>query len=238
MIRLSNEIPSISLALSLHAPNQEVRLKIVPTASAYKIEKLMDAIDHHIKNNSNYLKNSRRDTEGSSFFTPRPSRLTCVMIEYILIKDLNDKESHAHELGKLLKPRRENVLLNLIPYNPTEVAEDYEPPTQASIDNFKGICTSSEYQIHTRVRQEKGQDIAGACGQLALVKVDKLKAHDIEDTGIVHKSSKAFVEGKNGHVRGSFGFTKPALLCGLNLLVPMLVVLYKALVRVDAPTVN
>ncbi len=52
------------------------------------------------------------------------------MIEYILIRGVNDRPADAHELAALLAPRRDNIFLNLIPYNPTAVAEDYHPPTQ------------------------------------------------------------------------------------------------------------
>jgi adenine C2-methylase RlmN of 23S rRNA A2503 and tRNA A37 len=55
------------------------------------------------------------------------------MIEYILIKNINASEAHAHELGQLLSSRRKHILLNLIPYNPTDVCEAYEPPTQVFI---------------------------------------------------------------------------------------------------------
>ena len=92
------------------------------------------------------------------------------MIEYILIKNINAREEHAIELANLLACRRDHILLNLIPYNPTSVAEDYEPPTEEDVQRFHEICTSEPFRIHTRVRREKGQDIAGACGQLALVK--------------------------------------------------------------------
>lgn len=92
-----------------------------------------------------------------------------VHVEYILIKDINDRTEHALELGRLLAVRRDHVLLNLIPYNPTAVAEDYEPPSEEDVERFHSICKSAPFSIHTRVRHEKGQDIAGACGQLALV---------------------------------------------------------------------
>jgi adenine C2-methylase RlmN of 23S rRNA A2503 and tRNA A37 len=78
-------------------------------------------------------------------------------IEYILIKDVNDKPEHAHELGQLLSSRRGHIILNLIPYNPTAVMESYEAPPQEHIDIFYGICTSDPYFILTRVRREMGQ---------------------------------------------------------------------------------
>lgn len=197
MYRLSDEMPYVNLALSLHAPNQEVRLKIVPTARAVSIEKLMEAVDYHIVKNSQYIesvptKNGGVPEEKSSQTQPlqldgswKVAKSTGIMIEYILIGDVNDRDEHAHELAQLLQSRRGYVMLNLIPYNPTEVAEDFRPPTQEQVDQFAKICMSEPYLVHTRVRQEKGQDIAGACGQLAVVnkKAEEKKLSDLEDSG-------------------------------------------------------
>ena len=72
--------------------------------------------------------------------------------------------------GLLLTPLKDSVLVNLIPYNPTEVKEDYHAPTQSDIQAFHTILIT--YDIHTRIRHEMGQDIASACGQLVLKKQD------------------------------------------------------------------
>jgi hypothetical protein len=123
-----------------------------------------------------------------------------VMIEYILIKEVNDRPEHAHELGRLLGPRSDFVLLNLIPYNPTSVAEDYEPPTDDDVQRFYQICSSEPYRIHTRVRGEKGQDIEAACGQLALIKPGDGRSSsagvDVEDLGTGARASAS--TGKRG----------------------------------------
>jgi 23S rRNA (adenine(2503)-C(2))-methyltransferase len=176
MYRLSDELPNVSMALSLHAPTQDVRLKIVPAASGHPLDKLMEAVDYHIaKNMKNNSKHNNKKLGG----------ITHVMIEYILIKDVNDLEEHAHLLGQLLLSRRHHILLNLIPYNPTVVAEDFEAPTQDNINKFFRILISDDYKIFTRIRQEMGQDIAGACGQLVVngqAKNKKSKdVNDIED---------------------------------------------------------
>eukprot|EP01034_Spumella_vulgaris_P000716 gene716-946_t len=183
MYRLTAELPYVNLAFSLHAPNQEVRIKIVPAAAAHRLDRLMDAVDNHIQFNSRSWKGKARkqvarkisvdetavssdvrveavDTEISRDSPPEVSPEVVdndtttnnenatdstvpddsislpvysnsgsgVMIEYILIQDVNDLEAHAHELGALLAPRREHILLNLIPYNPTIVAEDFHAP--------------------------------------------------------------------------------------------------------------
>ncbi|KAI9139506.1 hypothetical protein BKA69DRAFT_1085055, partial [Paraphysoderma sedebokerense] len=140
---LMRDAPAVKLALSLHAPNQELRLKIVPTAKAYPFDKLMKAVDDYLE------KNDR------------------IMIEYILIANVNCSVESAHELGRLLQTR--NVLLNLIPYNPTEVSADYEAPTPEMIQTFESILRY-EYKILTIVRRTLGQDIDGACGQLVVKK--------------------------------------------------------------------
>lgn len=201
MYSLSQDIPQVNLALSLHAPNQSTRLKIVPTAAASKIDKLMDALDNHILCNQKKFKshdiknriNVNRledncnhiplDSDSNNEIKRTKKYTTCVMIEYILISNINDQPEHAHELGKLLESRRDNILLNLIPYNPTSVAEEYFPPSNESVNLFSRICQSEPYLIHTRIRQEMGQDIAGACGQLALVNKNKSNSllKDIED---------------------------------------------------------
>lgn len=227
MYRLSDELPHVNLALSLHAPNQEVRSLIVPAARAYHIDKLIEAIDYHIVKNA--MQPMTREglemaekkgalSQGALMFSAinqdgeeaeaveavdkpgRRGRISGVMIEYILIRDVNDKDEHAHELAALLKPRRENILLNLIPYNPTEVAEDYKPPFPEQVDSFYKICSGAPYGIYTRVRQEKGQDIAGACGQLALVRGQNTQGEhpDLEDTGKTRSNKSTSSSRKKG----------------------------------------
>ncbi|PHJ16160.1 radical sam domain-containing protein [Cystoisospora suis] len=137
--KLSHDLPSTRLALSLHAPDQPTRLKLMPrAASTWKLEKILEATDDFIKQqkkvNSTAMKNIG------------------LLVEYILIKDVNDTRSQAHALGKILKPRADAVLVNLIPYNPTAVPYDYK----------------SEYSIKALVRQTLGQDIDSACGQLVI----------------------------------------------------------------------
>ena len=124
MYKLTEDLPSVNLALSLHAPDQETRLKIVPTAGANKIDTLMNGIDNHIKNSK---KNHKLKT-----------RKLTVMMEYILIKDVNDTTWHAHALGKLLHKRKNDILLNLIPYNPTAAGESegYKQPESLQINAF------------------------------------------------------------------------------------------------------
>lgn len=142
MRQLIRELPYVQLALSLHAPTQELRTTIVPSGKAYKLDQIMNVVDE-------YVNRGRRRA----------------LIEYVMLKDVNDSNEVAEELGLLLKDR--NVTLNLIPYNPTDVGTQYKAPagdrTQAFLDIIRG-----KHGVFTTIRQEMGQDIAGACGQLAL----------------------------------------------------------------------
>ncbi|KAF8820382.1 radical SAM domain-containing protein [Cardiosporidium cionae] len=138
--QLANEIPGVSLALSLHAPTQALRLKIVPSSKAWPIDKLMEAIDFFV--------------ETQKTLTATMQRNQFIMIEYVLIADVNDSPSTAHDVGMLLQPRLQRVLLNVIPYNPTNVPMNYRTPSQTSIDTFVDIIRT--YDVKVTIRQELG----------------------------------------------------------------------------------
>ncbi len=138
--KLSQESFKINLALSLHAPNQHIRKKIIPYARKYEFDELMKAID-------DYHEVTKRD----------------ITYEYILIAGINDQVEHAEELAKLLQYRQCTV--NLIPYNPVQ-GLNLEKPTRPDISAFRDVL--DEYEIVHTCRYTKGDDIAAACGQLAL----------------------------------------------------------------------
>lgn len=142
--QLAVDLPGVSLALSLHAPTQEVRLQIVPSARAFKLPALMEAV-------RNYM-----DSTGQKVF-----------FEYVMLAGVNDSQEQAHQLGQLLKGW--NVVLNLIPWNPVYQPQGpfFDAPAPGSTAAFQSILISS-YGVHTTVRQEMGQDISGACGQLVI----------------------------------------------------------------------
>jgi adenine C2-methylase RlmN of 23S rRNA A2503 and tRNA A37 len=142
--QLAQDLPGVSLALSLHAPNQELRAKIVPSARAYKLDRLMDTID-------NYQKETQQR----------------VFIEYVMLgPDFNCLEEHAHELGELLRGR--DVVVNLIPWNPIlSPGMDFKAPVTGATAAFQRIL-KEEYGLPSTLRQEKGQDVSAACGQLVL----------------------------------------------------------------------
>lgn len=126
------------LAISLHAPNDELRDEIVPINKKIGVEKIMAAADDYY------------DVSGR--------RLT---FEYVLLADLNDKPEHAHQLVRLLRDR--NALLNVIPYNPVE-GLPYRTPSMESQQRFREILEAGGVEI--RFRHRKGDKINAACGQL------------------------------------------------------------------------
>lgn len=143
MLQLPADLPGISLALSLHAPTQEVRRTIVPSAQAYPLDKLITAVDKY------QLLTRQR-----------------IFVEYVMLAGVNDSAEQAHQLGRLLQGR--DLVINLIPWNPVYSPDfSYEAPGDERTSVFHKIVRE-EYGLPCTVRQEKGQDIAGACGQLVV----------------------------------------------------------------------
>jgi len=128
----------ITLSISLHAPNDELRKKIVPVAQKYSIRSILDACTYYLE------KTHRRIT-----------------FEYALIKDLNDSIENARELAKLLKGMLCHV--NLIPMNPIKESE-LQPSSKKRVQQFSDILVLKGRNVTTR--RELGQDINAACGQL------------------------------------------------------------------------
>ncbi|MHC5026459.1 MAG: dual-specificity RNA methyltransferase RlmN [Planctomycetota bacterium] len=131
------DIP-VTLALSLHAPNDELRRELIPWASYATIVELLDACRE-------YFDRSGRE----------------ITLEYILIGGVNDHSTHAHELAKLAKTLRSNV--NLIRYNEVE-GLPYVRPTTGDVRTFQEILRKKGVNAH--IRKSRGRDIAAACGQL------------------------------------------------------------------------
>ena len=128
----------VNLAISLHAPNDEIREQIMPINKKYKINELFEALRYYIK------ETNRRIT-----------------IEYILINDLNDTVECANELADLL--RGMNAYINLIPYN--EVSEnEFKRSTLEHRQRF--YDTLKKRGLNVTLRKEQGSDIDAACGQL------------------------------------------------------------------------
>lgn len=135
---IADEKLQINLAISLHAPNDKIRDKIMKVNHAYNMEQLHDALIEYCN------KTNRRLT-----------------FEYILLKGINDKTEDAIELAKWLEGTCSYV--NLIPYN--EVNESgYQRSDEKSINNFFNVL--KKYKINATIRREFGKDIEAACGQL------------------------------------------------------------------------
>ncbi len=135
--KLAEENLQIGLAISLHAPNNELRKKLVPTASPNSVEDI-------IESGRNYFKRTGRR----------------VTFEYALMAGINDSPETAMELADLLKGNGSHV--NLIPINPT--AGDFNRPTEDNVQKFEQIL--SRAGVNCTIRIEKGTEISAACGQL------------------------------------------------------------------------
>jgi 23S rRNA (adenine2503-C2)-methyltransferase len=140
ILKLAEENLQITLAVSLHAPNDTLRSELVPLNEKYPIARLMDAC-------RTYTDKTRR-------------RIT---FEYVLLSGVNDTDKEAHELGELLR-RQPLCSANTIPYNTTDVAARYRRPTAEATRRFRDIVAS--YGVTITQRQERGHRIAAACGQL------------------------------------------------------------------------
>jgi 23S rRNA (adenine2503-C2)-methyltransferase len=137
MYELAKDFPT-ALALSLHAPNDELRKKLMPIAKKYPLKVLIKALKDFPR-----VKNGRHT------------------IEYILIKNINDSLIHAKELANLFK--KMPVKINLIPFNPHPELP-YERPEEERILAFQKYLLSQG--ILTTIRKSKGLKISAACGQL------------------------------------------------------------------------
>ena len=135
-----------TLAVSLHAPNQDLRELIIPSASSYPISSL--------------LKDCRKYIE----LTGRR-----VSFEYILLGGLNDKDLHAEQLANLMRGFQSHV--NLIAYNPI-AEEDFQRPSQSRVNIFRELLESKGVAVS--VRASRGRDKDAACGQLRRQKIDNM----------------------------------------------------------------
>ncbi|KAI7730395.1 hypothetical protein M8C21_025340 [Ambrosia artemisiifolia] len=158
--KFHDDLPNLNLAVSLHAPVQDIRCQIMPAARAFPLGKLMDAL-------AEYQRKS-----GQKIF-----------IEYIMLDGVNDEEQHAHQLGKLLDTFE--VVINLIPFNPIGTLSKFGTTGDEKVTIFQRILRNT-YNIRTTIRKQMGQDISGACGQLVINLPNKKSASvasltDIED---------------------------------------------------------
>jgi 23S rRNA (adenine2503-C2)-methyltransferase len=136
--KLARTAPHYRLAVSLHAPNNELRNRIVPINAKIGLDDILEAADE--------------------YFAVSGRQLT---FEYVLLAGINDQPQHAHQLGSLLSGRE--ALLNVIPYNPVQ-GLPYQTPAIAVQKEFRRILEGAGVAV--RFRHRKGDKIDAACGQL------------------------------------------------------------------------
>ena len=140
----------VALAISLHAPNDELRDEIVPINKKYNIKTLIDSVNRYLNvSNANHGK---------------------VTIEYVMLDHVNDGVEHAHQLAEVLN--NTPCKINLIPWNPFPEAP-YAKSSNTRIDRFQK--TLMEYGFTVIIRKTRGDDIDAACGQLAGDVIDRTK---------------------------------------------------------------
>ena len=135
-------VTDVSLAISLHAPNDEVRNELVPINRKYNLKQFVESAKNYIEK----MPDNRRKAT----------------VEYTLMDQVNDRSVHARELAVLLKELP--CKINLIPFNPFP-GSDYKRVTNTALNRFRDILQGEGYAV--TVRTSRGDDIAAACGQLA-----------------------------------------------------------------------
>jgi 23S rRNA (adenine2503-C2)-methyltransferase len=138
--KLAQEKLQLNLAISLHAPTNELRSQLIPANEKYPLETIIKDLDYYL------AKTGRR-----------------VMIEYLMMEDINDSPQHAQKLSELLKTLTSHLyFINLIRYNQTDV---FKPSKNIAVNNFKKVLEKNRIEVTERYRL--GADISAACGQLA-----------------------------------------------------------------------
>ena len=150
LMRMSDQVP-VSLAISLHAPNDELRDILVPINKKYPIKELMKACHY-------YLNAGTQERH--------------ILFEYVMLEDVNDSLENAKSLSKLLNFwfERESAKVNLIPFNPFPESQ-YKTSKNTVIEKFQDVLHLSG--IRTTKRRTRGEDVDAACGQLAGKVLDK-----------------------------------------------------------------
>ena len=164
------DVSDVSLAISLHAPNDELRNELVPINRKYPLATFIQSAKNYIEK----MPDNRRK----------------VTVEYTLMDQVNDRSIHARELAVLLKDLP--CKINLIPFNPF-AGSGYKTVTNTALNRFRDILMAEGYTV--TVRTTRGDDIAAACGQLAGEVNDrtkrqeryKKKLNDIQPLNIMEK---------------------------------------------------
>ena len=147
------EVSDVSLAISLHAPNDKLRNELVPINRKYNLQQFIDS--------------------AANYIDKMPDNRRKATVEYTLMDQVNDRTAHARELAVLLKDLP--CKINLIPFNPFPGSE-YKRVTNTALNRFRDILAGEGYTV--TVRTTRGDDIAAACGQLAGEVNDKTRRQE------------------------------------------------------------
>ncbi len=150
MLDRLGDVSDVSLAISLHAPNDQLRNELVPINKKYPIAMLLESAQRYLDK----MPDNRRK----------------ITVEYTLIDHVNDRNEHAHELAELLSDIP--CKINLIPFNPF-TGSDYKRVSNNTLNRFRDILHNAGHT--TTIRTTRGDDIAAACGQLAGTVNDKTR---------------------------------------------------------------
>lgn len=147
------EVSDVSLAISLHAPNDKLRNELVPINRKYNLKQFIES--------------------AANYIDKMPDNRRKATVEYTLMDQVNDRSVHARELALLLKDLP--CKINLIPFNPFPGSE-YKRVTNTALNRFRDILAGEGYTV--TVRTTRGDDIAAACGQLAGEVNDKTRRQE------------------------------------------------------------
>jgi 23S rRNA (adenine2503-C2)-methyltransferase len=147
------DVSDVSLAISLHAPNDELRNELVPINRKYNLKEFIRS--------------------AADYIDKMPDNRRKATVEYTLMDQVNDRSVHARQLAELLKDLP--CKINLIPFNPFPGSE-YKRVTNTALDRFRDILAGEGYTV--TVRTTRGDDIAAACGQLAGEVNDRTKRQE------------------------------------------------------------
>ena len=164
------DVSEVSLAISLHAPNDELRNQLVPINRRYPIAELLAACKRYLDKQSD--------------------RRRVTTVEYTLIAGVNDSREQAHELAALLKELPCKV--NLIPFNPFPQSE-YQRPSNNAVSRFWQVLTDAGYTV--TVRTTRGDDIDAACGQLVGQVADRTRRSERHRQRYAAAEAVKFVNG-------------------------------------------
>ncbi|MCX6380822.1 MAG: 23S rRNA (adenine(2503)-C(2))-methyltransferase RlmN [Armatimonadetes bacterium] len=158
ILALAEEDLPITLAVSLHAPNDDLRAELIPTARKWKLDEILAACQQYA------MKTGRNLT-----------------FEYLMIGGVNDSPEHAQELAKVLKAKKLPGNVNLIPFNYVETKEGFRRPERESVAKFREVLEKAGRT--TTQRMTRGNAISAACGQLRRTIELKPRALNIAENG-------------------------------------------------------